>query len=64
MLDNHEKIGLPITEWIKGIHLQMSLGGEYKMKQKKAWRSRRNRLNFDCDLFPPFGLYRQRAADL
>jgi hypothetical protein len=50
MLDNHEKIGLPITEWIKGIHLQMSLGGEYKMKQKKAWRSRRNRLNFDCDL--------------
>ena len=44
MLDNHEKIGLPITEWIKGIHLQMSLGGEYKMKQKKQAELRRNPL--------------------
>ena len=56
MLDNHEKIGFPITEWIKGIHLQMSLGGEYKMKQKKAWRSRRNRLNFDE--IPFYDLYK------
>lgn len=27
MLDKHEKAGFPITDWIKGIHLQMSLGG-------------------------------------
>lgn len=47
MLDKHEKAGFPITDWVKGIHLQMSLGGSYVMKQKKEWRSRKNRLNFD-----------------
>ena len=47
MLDKHEKEGIPITDWIKGIHLQMSLGGAYKMRQKKEWKSRKNRLNFD-----------------
>ena len=47
MLDNHEKEGIPITDWIKGIHLQMSLGGEYKRKQKREWKSRKNRLNFE-----------------
>ena len=47
MLDKHEKAGFPITDWVKGIHLQMSLGGNYVMKQKKEWRSRKNRLDFD-----------------
>ena len=47
MLDKHEKAGFPITDWVKGIHLQMSLGGSYVMKQKKEWRSRKNRLDFD-----------------
>ena len=47
MLDKHEQAGIPITDWIKGIHLQMSLGGKYKMDQKRAWKSRKNRLNFD-----------------
>ena len=56
MIDNHEKIGFPLTDWIKGIHLQMSLGGAYKMKQKKEWRNGRNRLNFDE--IPFYELYR------
>jgi len=56
MLDRHEKIGFPITEWIKGIHLQMSLGGRYKMKQKREWKSFKNRLNFDE--IPFYELYR------
>jgi len=51
MLDRHEKIGFPITDWIKGIHLQMSLGGKYKMKQKHEWKNYKNRLNFDEILF-------------
>ena len=47
MLDKHEKAGFPITDWIKGIHLQLSLGGSYTMKHKKDWRSGKNRLDFD-----------------
>ena len=55
MLDNYEKEGIPITEWIKGVHLQMSLGGRYKMKQKQDWKTYRNRLDFDK--LPFFELY-------
>ena len=47
MLDKHEKAGFPITDWIKGIHLQMSLGGSYTMQHKRDWRSGKNRLDFD-----------------
>lgn len=48
MLDKHEKAGFPITDWIKGIHLQMSLGGSYTMQHKRDWRSGKNRLDFDA----------------
>lgn len=47
MLDNYEKQGIPITDWIKGIHLQMSLGGKYKMQQRRDWKDPAKRLNFD-----------------
>ncbi|MDO4977367.1 MAG: TIM barrel protein [Eubacteriales bacterium] len=47
MIDNHEKKGFPVTDWIKGIHLQMSLGGAYKMRQKKEWKNGNGRLDFD-----------------
>ena len=47
MLDDHEKAGFPITDWVKGIHLQMSLGGAYTMKQKEDWESGKKRLDFD-----------------
>ena len=47
MLDLHEKRGFPVTDWIKGIHLQMSLGGSYTMKHKREWKKGKNRLNFD-----------------
>lgn len=56
MLDKHEKYGFPVTDWIKGIHLQMSLGGKYKMKQKREWKNGKNRLDF-TDI-PFFELYR------
>lgn len=65
MLDKHEKAGIPITEWIKGTHLQMSLGGKYKMKQKREWNNGKNRLNFDDIAF--YDLYRiayQHAENL
>lgn len=45
MLDAHEKAGFPVTDWIKGIHLQMSLGGEYVKKQKAEWKT--NPMDFD-----------------
>lgn len=51
MLDKHEKAGFPITDWIKGIHLQMSLGGSYTMQHKRDWRNGKNRLDFDAILF-------------
>ena len=56
MLDKHEKAGYPITDWIKGIHLQMSLGGKYKMQQKREWKKASNRLDFDS--IPFYELYR------
>ena len=45
MLDRHEKIGFPITDWIKGIHLQMSIERmdpkyvtfEFKYKSKEEY---------------------------
>ena len=40
MLDEHEAAGVPITDWIKGLHLQMSLGGEYVKRQKREWREK------------------------
>lgn len=45
MLDAHEEAGCPVTDWIKGIHLQMSLGGEYVKKQKAEWEQAP--MNFD-----------------
>lgn len=54
MLDEHEAAGVPITSWIKGLHLQMSLGGEYVKRQKKQWQEKP--LDFSdiqfYDLFP------------
>lgn len=38
MLDAHEAAGCPITRWIKGLHLQMSLSGEYVSRQKADWK--------------------------
>lgn len=35
MLDAHDAVGM--SDKIKGIHLQMSLGGEYVKKQRAAW---------------------------
>lgn len=43
MLDAHEKSGL--LSWIKGIHLQMSLSGEYVKKQRKEWED--NPMDFE-----------------
>ena len=37
MLNLHEAAGLPITDWIKGLHLQMSLSGDYVRQFKKDW---------------------------
>ena len=37
MLDAHEAAGLPITDWIKGLHLQMSLSGDYVRQFKRDW---------------------------
>ena len=37
MLDAHEAAGFPVTDWIRGIHLQMSLSGDYVKKFKKEW---------------------------
>lgn len=47
MLDLYEEVGIPVTDWIRGIHLQMSLGGVYKRKQRRLWKDPANRLNFD-----------------
>lgn len=44
MLDAHEEEDFPITKWVKGIHLQMSLSGEYVKRQKKEWKE--NPLDF------------------
>ena len=66
MKEIHQDGAVFLPEGLKvRIHLQMSLGGEYKMKQKKAWRSRRNRLNFDE--IPFYNLYKlayQHAENL
>ena len=43
MVDRHEAMGL--LPYFKGMHLQMSLGGEYVKKQKEEWKE--NPLNFD-----------------
>ena len=47
MLDRHEKAGYPITDWIKGVHLQMSLGGKYVMDHKRLWKKGITYLDFD-----------------
>ena len=65
MLDRHEKIGFPITDWIKGIHLQMSLGGEYKIKQRREWKNHKNRLKFDeIPFYDLYALAYQHAENL
>lgn len=51
MLDAHEKYDM--TRWIKGIHLQMSLGGAYVKKQKKEWKEH----PLDFDAMPFYELY-------
>ena len=56
MIDKHEEAGFPVTDWIKGIHLQMSLGGKYKMKQRREWKQPENRIDFDQTPF--YDLYR------
>ena len=43
MLDRHEELGL--LPYFKGIHLHMSLSGEYVKKQKKEWEE--NPMNFE-----------------
>lgn len=43
MIDRHEAAGL--LSYFKGMHLQMSLGGEYVEQQKKEWAE--NPLDFD-----------------
>ena len=54
MIDKHEKAGFPITDWIKGIHLQMSLGGDYIRKQRREWK--KDPMDFDSVSF--YELYR------
>lgn len=58
MLDAHEAEGIPITDWIKGIHLQLSLGGEYVKKQKEDWKT--NPLDFEQ--YPFYDLYQMAYA--
>ena len=43
MLDHHEEAGL--LEYFKGIHLHMSLSGEYVKKQRREWAE--NPMNFE-----------------
>lgn len=43
MLDRHEEMGL--LPYFKGIHLHMSLSGEYVKKQRRDWE--KNPMNFD-----------------
>lgn len=52
MLDRHEEQGL--LPYFKGIHLHMSLSGEYVKKQRREWAE--NPLNFDE--IPFYELYR------
>ncbi|MBE5956010.1 MAG: AP endonuclease [Lachnospiraceae bacterium] len=43
MLDRHEELGL--LDYFKGIHLHMSLSGEYVRKQRREWAE--NPMNFE-----------------
>lgn len=52
MLDRHEEQGL--LPYFKGIHLHMSLSGEYVKKQRREWAE--NPMNFDE--IPFYELYR------
>lgn len=52
MLDRHEELGL--LPYFKGIHLHMSLSGEYVKKQRREWAE--NPMNFDE--IPFYELYR------
>lgn len=52
MIDRHEAIGL--LPYFKGMHLQMSLGGEYVKRQREEWKE--NPLDFDS--IPFYELYR------
>ena len=61
MLDEHEKAGL--LDWFKGIHLQMSLSGEYVKKQKKEWKE--HPMNFDeIPFYELFRLAYSHACDI
>lgn len=63
MLDAHEEAGFPITDWIKGLHLQMSLSGDYVKKQKADWKEQ----PIDFDNVPFYDLFQlayQHACDI
>lgn len=56
MLDKYEKADM--LHWFKGMHLQLSLGGEYVKKQRKEWREH----SMDFDKIPFYELF-QLAYD-
>lgn len=61
MLDAHEAAGVPITDWVKGVHLQMSLSGDYVKKQKADWA--KQPMDFDsCDFYTLFQLAYEHAC--
>ena len=52
MIDKYEKAQM--LHWFKGMHLQLSLGGDYVRKQRKEWREH----PIDFDKIPFYELFR------
>lgn len=63
MLDAHEAAGVPITRWVKGVHLQMSLSGDYVRKQKEDWK--KHPMDFQqYSFYELFGLAYEHACKI
>ena len=52
MIDKYEKAHM--LHWFKGMHLQLSLGGDYVRKQRKEWREH----PMEFDNIPFYELFR------
>lgn len=52
MIDKYEKAGM--LKWFKGMHLQMSLSGEYVRRQRKKWKEH----PLDFDEIPFYDLFK------
>lgn len=52
MIDKYEKAGM--LKWFKGMHLQMSLSGEYVKRQRREWKEK----PMDFDKIPFYDLFK------